>query len=175
MNNIYWASAIAAVIMGLYCMGRRKQIQMKCIDDKVLTEVENGELIGRLIYHGGMPQIPKPSSLTVGVLPDSLLLWNYRGEKNFVNFDSWIKCEKLTTETRPDSRGLLVTLLGPLIFLFTRQKVRYFIVIKYIDCDEEENNILFECPGEASQKQAYDILHNRWQMVAITPDKQKCL
>lgn len=163
MNSIYWAIAIVAVLSGLYHIGKRKQIQRKRIDDKMLAGVDNGELIGQIIYHGGMPQMPKPSSLAMGVLPDALLLWNYRGEKSIINFARWLQCEKLTMELRPNARGLLVTLLGPLIFLFTRNKARHFIVIKYFDCNDEENNILFECHGEANQQRVYGILHNKWQ------------
>jgi hypothetical protein len=166
MNSIYWAVAIAAVIIGLSYIGRRKQIRMKCIDDKVLAEVNNGELIGRIVYHGGMPQMPKPSSLMLGVLPESLLLWNCCGEKVIINFDRWLKCEKITMETRPNVRGMPVTLLGPMIFLFARRKMRYFVVINYLDCNDEENNILFECQEEANQQNVHDILHNRWQRVA---------
>lgn len=166
MNNIYWVAAIAVIIICLYRNGKRKQLQMKHINDKVLAEVNNGEVIGRIIYHGGMPQMPKPAPLVIGVLPLSLLLWNDRGEKTSVDFDHWLKCEKLTMETRPDTRGLLVTLLGPLIFLFARHKARYFIVIKYLDCNEEENNILLECGQEANQQHIYGILYDRWQRIS---------
>lgn len=163
MSSIYWAVAIAAVVIGLSYIGRRKQLQMKCIDDKVLAEVNNGELIGRVVYHGGMPQLPKPSSLALGVLQEALLLWNCRGEKAVIDFERWLKCEKITMETRPNVRGMPVTLLGPLIFLFGRPKIRYFLVVNYLDCNDEENNILLECRGEVDQQNVYDILHNRWQ------------
>ncbi|MDR7868235.1 MAG: hypothetical protein RIN56_15670 [Sporomusaceae bacterium] len=165
MNSIYWAVAFVIVLIALYYIGKRKQMQTKCVDDKVLTEVNNAKVIGRIIYHGGMPQMPKPSSLAAGVLPDSLLLWNHRGEKAIINFARWIQCEKLTMELRPNTRGLLITLLGPLVFLFTKHKIRHFIVIKYLDCNDEENNILFECNGETNQQHVYDILHNSWQGV----------
>lgn len=162
MYNVYWGLGILVIFFGLYQIGRKKQAKVARMNDQVLASVNESKMISRIVYHGGLPEMPKPSPMYAGISPLELLLWNDRVKMIQVSFLRWLNCEKITTEVRPDTRGLLVTTLGPLIHLFSRSKLRFFIVIKYVDCNDEKNNILLECQSQSEQNQLYETLHDKW-------------
>lgn len=98
-----------------------------------------------LVYHGGIPELPKPQKLNLGLSDEYLLFFNDRGEYERIFYQECHNVDKIVTRHVPDTKGKSVVLWGPLIGFLLKVRYRYYIVIEYKDSMDKKNNILLEC------------------------------
>lgn len=127
------------------------------ITREVLSQNPDTEMLGPISYHGGFPQMPKPSILQLAITDDSLLLYDYKGCSGKVYFREKREVDRFTVLMKADTVGKH-TMLGPLVPFFFKDKLRHFIAIKYIDGDREENHLLLEAGNKAAQQKIYEKL-----------------
>jgi len=157
----------ALVAFGLvgFKQRRKTEANLANVTREALRQNPHAEILGRITYHGGFPQMPKPSVLQIGLTGDSLLLYDFKGWSGKVYFRDWRDVERFTTLVKADIRGKS-TMLGPLLPFFFKDTMRHFIAIKYKDTNWEENCLLLEADDETSQQRIYDKL--------LIPKKEIC-
>ncbi|MBP2656182.1 MAG: hypothetical protein H6Q73_3751 [Firmicutes bacterium] len=159
------ACLIFLMIAGLIGYKKKKKADnvISQITNELLFQNPHTELLGPMTYHGGFPPMPKPSVLQMGVNHDNLILYNYQGWSDKVNVRDWCSVEKFTVQKKADYVVGSVTLLGPLVPLFFRDTFKYFITIKYIDIDREENHLVLETGNSKLQEQVYTKLFRHYR------------
>lgn len=144
---------------GSHALKRRKSfLQHICETGK--TEVEYLDYIS---YHGGLPEIPKPQKLNIAVAQDYLLLFSNETRVCKVAFGRWHDIETFTTKLKHDPRKQSLVLWGPLSHLLHRDIVRHFMVIHYIDTEDQENHLLLEHPNQERLKELYERLSSAYK------------
>lgn len=160
----FWVviAGIFILFLGVaYFRGDRKLKEIKKVESLVNEKLENVKA-GEVTYQGGFPPMPKPTQVTVGVSEDYMVLYDFKGTCGKVDFGQVKKIEKITTRKRPDTRGRSFVLWGPLVPLLLKVKIQHFIVINYIDVNQEENNVLFQSKDAAQINKVYEELNSRW-------------
>lgn len=134
----------------------------KVIEELTQEENTNLEMLGSLPYHGGFPQIPRPQKLNIALTHDSLLLFSDKGDSGKVELINCKKVEKFTTRKNPNLKGKSIVLWGPFVGLFSKPKFRHFIVIKYKDIRNENNNLLLEAHNINELDKVYTKIYNKF-------------
>ncbi|NPV27550.1 MAG: hypothetical protein HPY81_08960 [Firmicutes bacterium] len=168
-----WVIAALLILGYFFFCGHRKLKEIKRVETMVKAENKNMEVFGSVTYHGGFPPMPKPSHLSVGLSDEYLVLYDRKGNYGRVYFDRFKNIEKFTTRTEADLKGKSVVFWGPLAPLVFRAKIRHFVVINYIDINDEENNILLETKELPEQKELYNRLKSakrkyKWSRHGLT-------
>lgn len=143
---------------------------------QVISQNNETEILGRTTYHGGLPQMSKIAILNLGVTNDYLIIFNDQGLWNRIYFQDWINLEQFWTRRKVDQAGESFMLPGLQPILF-KEKGRYFITIKYIDLNMEENNILLETVDKTLQQKIHNKLDQYWRKCNIPDgvDHQRCV
>ncbi len=155
-------AVVLFVIAGLVAVGLLGYKQQKKaaattaeVDQDILGQNPGAELLGPISYHGGFPQMAKPSVLQLGLTGDGLILYDYKGWSGKVLCRDWRGIERFTILAKADTTGKSTVMLGPLVPYFYKDKLRYFIAIKYIDINNQENHLLIEPGSETMQQDIY--------------------
>jgi uncharacterized protein YqkB len=166
-------AVILAVIAGLIAVGLLGYKQQKKaaattakVNQDILRQNPGAELLGPISYHGGFPPMAKPSVLQLGLTEDSLIIYDYKGWSGKVPCRDWRGIERFTVLAKADTTGKSTVILGPLVPYFYKDKLRYFIAIKYIDINNQENHLLIEPSSETIQKDIYARLSREKVRVA---------
>lgn len=155
-------AGILAVIAGLAVVGRLGYMQQKKaaaimakVNQDILCQNPGAELLGPISYHGGFPQMAKPSVLQLSLTEEGLILYDYKGWLGKVHYQDWRGIERFTILAKADTTGKSTVILGPLVPYFYKDKLRYFIAIKYIDINNQENHLLIEPGSDTMQEDIY--------------------
>lgn len=132
----------------------------KIFQEIKLKENITAETLGFMAYHGGFPPIPKPQKLNIAIADDGLLLFTNQGTSGKIEFNNFKKVEKFTTRKHPDLKGKSIVLWGPFVGLFLKPKIRHFIVVKYKDMRDVENNLLVECGSIKEQESVFKTIYS---------------
>jgi hypothetical protein len=149
---LYWPTIIIAIVVVCgfaYYRGYRNLQAITRLNDRIAKEYHIVEQLGSVSYHGGLPQLPKPVALKVGLASDSLVIYTTKGASDCVGFERIRKVDRFTTRRKADLRHQSVVLWGPLAPMVFKDKIRHFMVINYLDVNNDENNILFESRSAA--------------------------
>lgn len=147
--------AITACMVVASKIGHRQKKKAAEKAEDVVREIflqNKVEFLGDIAYHGGLPQFPKPSMLVIGVSPDGLFMCDYKGWSDKVYFRTWLSVEKFIVQEKADTFGKSTVLLGPLVPILFKDKLRYFVTVKYIDQDQEQNHLVLETGTEELQQ-----------------------
>jgi hypothetical protein len=153
---------VCAIVMvaclGFFGFRGTRAIQRRELFFQHICEIDKTELeyLDYVSYHGGLPEIPKPQKLNIAVSRDYLLLFSNTIRFCKVAFGRWQDIETFTTKL--DAKKQSLVLWGPLSPLLHRDTVRHFIVIHYIDAENQENHLLLEHPNPERLKELYERL-----------------
>jgi len=130
-----------------------------------IREVEQTELeyLDCIHYHGGLPEIPKPQKLNIAVSGAYLLLFSNAMRFGKVPFDRWHETEVFTTKRKQDPARLSIVTWGPWSQLVRKDIVRHFMVIHYIDSENQDNHLLLEHPDRERLKELHERLSTAWK------------
>ncbi len=130
-----------------------------------ISEIDETELeyLDYISYHGGLPEIPKPQKLNIAVAKDYLLLFSNPTRFCKVAFGRWQDIETFSTKLKKDPRKQSIVLWGPLSHLLNRDIDRHFLVIHYIDVEDQENHLLLEYPNPERLKEVYERLSSAYK------------
>jgi hypothetical protein len=130
-----------------------------------ISEIDKTELeyLDHISYHGGLPEIPKPQKLNIAVAQDYLLLFTNATRFCKVAFGRWHDIETFTTKLKHDPKKQSLVMWGPVSHLLHRDRVRHFIVIHYIDAEDQENHLLLEHPNPEWLKELYERLSSAYK------------
>lgn len=147
-----------------FYQGSRVYKETQRIEESVREKFPN-TTIGKANYQGGFPPMPKLAKVTVGITLDSnaLVMFNKNGTAGEIEFERILKIEKFTTKKNPDFKGRSVVLYGPLVPLIFKPKIAHFCIVRYIDIDNEENNLVLQSPDKTEIDQIYKNLHESWK------------
>ncbi len=165
MGTVLLVCAIAVACLGFFGYRgkqvlRRRESFFQRIRESDKTELE---YLGYISYHGGLPEIPKPQKLNIAVSKDYLLLFSNTTRFGKVAFGRWHEIETFTTKRKQDPRKQSLVLWGPLSHLLHKDTVRHFIVIHYIDTENQENHLLLEHPDQERLKELYERLSSAYK------------
>jgi len=163
MNKWWWVVIVALGLSIAFSFYRGNRVMAK--RSKILNNTGDDfsqEELTPLSYHGGMPNMPKPQKLNMALsdAAEYLLFFNTKGEQERIYYKDCHKVEKIVTRHDPDMKGKSVVLWGPLIGFLVKVKFRYYIVIGYTDCTNNNNNILLEC-DEKDHKALFEQMRRR--------------
>ena len=120
------------------------------------------DVLGVVDYHGGFPQIPKPQKLTVALTDDEIVLRTRKGQEEVLSYGLWKKIEKFTTLTKQDPKKKSLVLWGPLSNLLFADRRRHFIVVKYQDRNDQDNNLLTEYGTPDQMNASFEKMNDGW-------------
>lgn len=159
---VFGTLALLAIFVTIWLVGnkqkKRAEAQAARITSEVRSQNPHAEILGKISYHGGFPQMPKPSMLQLGLTGDGLLLYDHKGWSGRIYFRDWRGVEQFTILAKAGTIGKSTAILGPLVPYFFKDSLRYFIALKYNDRDYDENHLLFETDNKALQQMIYDAL-----------------
>ena len=159
MDYITIIMIIGAFIAVAYAIGYKKRKSHICLVEEtadLINKEHQGELVGRIAYQGGLPQVPKPCFLYLGVAEDGVVLYDNQRLAAEVKFSNCVDAEKFSVVYKAGNFMKSTVMLGPLVPILFKDKIRHFITIEYIDIHKEVNNILFETTDKPMQKDIYD-------------------
>ncbi len=159
--TILISACVIVVLLILYRSGYNRMDSHKAAVLRVteqFTENYHAKLLGQIAYHGGIPEMPKIAKAYFGLAPAGMVFCDGRGLLGQVLFCNWLAIENFSILQKSGNIGRSTALLGPLVPIFFKDKVRHFIVIKYIDIDQEENNILLEASDKKTQQKIYESI-----------------
>ncbi len=172
--------AIGILVIVMACVGHRTMKKSERIvtevTQQVISQNADTEILGRTTYHGGLPQMPKIAVLKLGVTHDYLVVFDDQGLWYRIYFRDWIKFEQFRTKRKVDQAGESFVLPG-LHPILVKEKIRYFVTIKYRDTNREENNILLEANDKILQQKIYNKLEQSWhnRNISVDIDHQHCV
>ena len=147
METVLLVCAISVAYLGfLGCRGKQALKRRKSFFQHIRA-IDKTELeyLGYIPYHGGLPEIPEPRKLNIAVSRDYLLLFSNTVHFGKITFSRWHAIETFTTKRKQGAGKQSLILWGPLNHLPRRDMVRHFIVIRYIDRENQENHLLLKC------------------------------
>ena len=158
------AIVVVACLGFLGCRGQRTLQRRKSFFQHI-SEINKTELeyLDYISYHGGLPEIPKPQKLNIAVAQDYLLLFPDATHFCKVAFGRWHDIETFTTKLKHDPKKQSLVLWGPVSHLLHRDIVRHFIVIHYVDVENQENHLLLEHPNPERLKELYERLSSAYK------------
>lgn len=162
MKAILIGFAVVALLTVSYLKGRSKMREMELMDRRITEKYQIEEMLGSVSYHGGLPTMPRPAPLKVGLTGSSLVLYSQKGEAGTVPLQRIKKVEHFTTLTKANLKNKSVVFWGPLGPLIFKDKYRHFTLIKYIDIDNDENNLLLELKDSGTCREFSDQISGCW-------------
>ena len=110
------------------------------------------EYLDYVSYHGGLPEIARPQKLNIAVSRDYLLLFPNTTRFCKVALGRWHDIETFTTKLKYDPKKQSLILWGPLSHLLHKDMSRHFIVIRYVDTENQENHLLLSIRAKRGSK-----------------------
>jgi len=153
--------AVLVVVGFSFYRGSRRLKKIEQFEAMLNNESPNVK-IGKAVYHGGFPPMPRPAHVSVGISEEYIVFYDENGVNGRINFNQFIKIDKFTTRKEPDLKGRSLILYGPLVPIIFTAKIKHFITINYVDVNNEENNIVFEIRGIASMQQMFERINQGW-------------
>ncbi|MBP2637194.1 MAG: hypothetical protein H6Q72_3101 [Firmicutes bacterium] len=157
---VFCVSVLAVLV--LYRVGYKRMENHKTtilrITDHLAREY-NATVLGMVSYQGGLPEMQRIVNVYFGLAPDCMIFYDERGSLGRVFFHDCIKIEQFAVLQKASGIGKSTALLGPLVPYFFKDRTRNFITIKYIDVDQEENNLLLEVPDKKMQQEFYKAIY----------------
>jgi len=120
-----------------------------------ISQIHNAKFLGRIAYHGGFPQIPRPTQLFLGMADDGLVLYDGQNPPEQAFCRDWLEVDQFSVMQKAEGAYKSIALLGPLVPFFYKDKTRHFITIHYSDVDRDENYIVLEAADKATQGELY--------------------
>jgi hypothetical protein len=160
MKTFVLVCAVAAASLGFLGYRGNRTLRRRELFLQHMREIDNTELeyLGYISYHGGLPEIPKPQKLNVAVSKDYLLLFSNSTSFSKVAFDRWHSIDTFTTKRKQDPRKKSLILWGPYTHLLHKDVLRHFIVIPYVDLENQENHLLLEHSSSEGAKELWERL-----------------
>ena len=162
MKTFLAICAIVAAYMAFLGYRGHKTLKRRDSFLRQLRETDKTELqyLDLVSYHGGLPEIPKPQKLHIAVTKDYLLLFSSPQRFCKVAFGRWRSIETFTTKPKqaPVKQSLLFW--GPLVQLLNKEMLRHFIVIHYMDSENQVNNLLIELSSREKAEEVYEKLRS---------------
>jgi len=165
METLLLICGIAVAYIGFLGYREKQAIQRRESFFQHIHEIDKTELeyLGSISYHGGLPEIPRPQKLNIAVSRDYLLLFSNTTRFCKVAFDRWHDIETFTTKRKQDARKQSLVLWGSLSHLLHKDMLRHFIVVHYIDSENQENHLLLEHPNQEKLKEFYERLSSAYK------------
>ena len=156
---------VAAACLGFLSYRGKQVLQRRKSFFQHISEIDKTEpeYLDYISYHGGLPEIPKPQKLHIAVAKDYLLLFSNPTLFCKVVFGRWHGIETFTTKRKHDPKKQSLVLWGPLSHFLHRDIVRHFIVIHYIDVENQENHLLLEHPNPERLQEIYERLSSAYK------------
>ena len=163
MFDAHWIMPGFLLLIGLIVVrgdlalrGRKK------LEARMRREYAGLEILGDAVCHGGIPAMPKPEMLTVGVTASSVCLFNKQGASVCVSFADIQAIERFSTRKAPGrpEKEQVVIRFG-LMMHAGKTRLRNFIVIRYTDAQREENNILLEIKQKEHHETYFAVVRFR--------------
>ena len=180
MDSVIIIGALAATagLIAVGLLGYKQQKKAAAATEKIDREILNRnpgtDLMGQISYHGGFPQMAKPSVLQLGLTKDGLIIYDYKGWSGKVYCRDWHGVERFTVLAKANTAGKSTVVLGPLVPLFFQDKLRHFIAIQYTDINGQENHLLFELDNETMQKKIFEKLCSEKNAVDASLERPHC-
>ncbi len=161
MNSIFIGIAVTVVVLLAisrigYKRIRQAEKMIVAATDLIKIQNQDAEIVSQVIYHGGLPEFPKPAVLYLALDKEKVIFCDQQSIKSRVCFENCIALDEFTICQKASKWSKSVMTMGPFISLLFKDKVRYFVVIKYIDSDQEENHILLESADKRTQEKVWD-------------------
>ncbi len=174
MVNWWLIGGLALIFIGWTWYRGNKMIKSRESLIRENTKLENIDHkdIYYLSYHGGIPSIPKPQKLYIAIANQHILFFNDKGDNEKVYFESFRMIDNVVTRKNPNLKGKSIVLWGPFIGLFLTVKIRYYIIIEYIDSKNNDNNILLECDSK-DYKPLYDKIYGCYNKAKTNPIRKE--
>jgi len=169
MKAVLIGAAVLVLLTISYLRGRSKMREGELMDQHIAVKYQIGELLGTVSYHGGFPPIPRPAPLKVGLAGGSLVLYSLKGEAGTISFQRIKKIDHFTTCTKANLKNKSVVLWGPFAPMIFKDKYRHFTRIKYIDIDNDENNLLLELKDSGTCREFSSQLSGSWHSFKKNP------
>jgi hypothetical protein len=163
MEVILIGIAVLTLFTISFLKGRSKMREVELMDQHIAKKYQIEELLGPVSYHGGLPAMPRPAPLKVGLAGSALLLYSPKGEAETIPYQRIKKIEHFTTCTKANLKNKSVVLWGPFAPMIFRDKYRHFTLVKYIDIDNDENNLLLELKDKGACQSLANRLTSFWR------------
>lgn len=163
MKAILIGIAVLVLLTISYLRGRSKLREVEQVDQYFTEKYQIGELLGPVSYQGGFPPIPRPTPLKVGLAAGSMVLYSLKGEGGTIPYQRIKKIDHFTTCTKANLKNKSVVFWGPFAPMIFKDKYRHFTLIKYIDFDNDENNLLLELKDSGSCRDFSGQLSDSWR------------
>jgi len=165
METALLVCAIAVACLGFFGYRGQRVLQRRESFFQHIRKIDKTELeyLGSISYHGGLPEIPKPQKLNIAVSKDYLLLFSNTTRFCKVAFGRWHDIETFTTRRKKDARKQSLVMWGSMSHLLHKDMVRHFIVVHYIDTENQENHLLLDHPDKERLKELYERLSSAYK------------
>jgi hypothetical protein len=165
LDNVILAILIAgAMVMLIVHVGYRKMQQVMSRDascaEKLGQKFGSIKILSPVVYHGGLPDHPKPSRLQLALVDNGLLLFDGCGYHIVIDR---LDCRAFDFFTiRQQSRNVLksAVLFGPFTNMLFKDKLRHMISINYLDINREDNNLLLSVEEQAKHHELRSAILN---------------
>lgn len=151
---------VVLLILGFSMYRSSKLLKEKEKIDKEINNMHGSmNILGDVIYQGGFPPMPKPAHLTIGLTGSYMVLIDKKGRSGRIEYDRFRKIDKFTTSP-PNTKKYSLIAWGPLAMYFNRPTYQHFIVISYIDVDNDLNNLVFMIRDEENRNELFKSIQN---------------
>lgn len=159
MDYLIVAVVIGVFLAGIWVLGKKKRTaHVNAVETtaNLITQEHQGELVGLVAYQGGLSQLPKPCFLYLGVAEDGLVFYEKERFAAKLEFGDCVNAEKFSVKSKSGNFMKSTVMLGPLVPILFKDKIRHFLTVEYRDMDNEENHILLEITDKKLQSEIYD-------------------
>lgn len=163
MKTILIGAAVLIMLAVSYLRGLARLREVEHMDQHITEKYQIRELFGPVSYQGGFPQIPRPVPLKVGLAEGAMVLYTIKGETGRIPYQQIKKIEHFTTCTKANLKNKSVVLWGPIAPMIFKDKYRHFTLIKYIDINNDENNLLLELKDSGACREFSGHLSDSWR------------
>ena len=176
---MFYQVLIIGVVLLILCFGMYRSNKLLKKKEKPKKEIEkmyeSVDILGDVIYQGGYPLMPKPAHLKVGFTDSSMVLFDKKGNSGQIEYSKFRKIDKFTVSP-PKTRRYSLMAWGPLALYFNRPTFQHFIVVSYIDIDNDYNNIVFLIPNEEIRNQYFESIQRNYRRMKTSRAKavNKC-
>lgn len=160
METVLLVCAVTVASLCFFgCRGSR-EIHRRELFFQHMREIDKTDLeyLDYVSYHGGLPEIARPQKLNIAVSRDYLLLFSNTTRFCKVALGRWHDIETFTTKLKYDPKKQSLILWGPLSHLLHKDMSRHFIVIRYVDTENQENHLLLQHSSQKRLKELYERL-----------------
>lgn len=167
---MFYQVIIIGVVFLILCFGmyRSNKLlkQKKKLETGIKCVYESVDILGDVIYQGGYPPMPKPAHLKIGLTGSYMVLFDKKGASGRIEYDRLRKIDKFTV-SKPNTKRYSLMAWGPLAIYFNQPTYQHFIVVSYVDIDNDYNNIVFQIPNEEIRNQYFESIQRYYKPMQI--------